>query len=114
MRDDRQRLLDILEAIDRIDRYASRGRQAFDADELIQSWVVHHLEIVGEACRSVTPEFERAHPEIPWSAIVGMRNILIHQYFGIDRDAVWAAVEGDLRSLRAAVQRILEDEAGRG
>ena len=108
MRDDRERLADILEAIERIERYAVRGRQAFEDDELIQSWIVHHLEILGEACRSVSYEFRAGHPEIPWGPISGMRNILVHQYFGIDADAVWAAVVRDLPPLAIALRAALD------
>lgn len=52
MRDDRERLLDIVEAIERIEKYTVRGRTAFDEDELIQTWVLHHLQIIGEAVRA--------------------------------------------------------------
>jgi uncharacterized protein with HEPN domain len=61
VRDDRVRLGDILEAIERIDKYAGQGREALHDDELIQTWVVHHLMIIGEACRALSPEF-RATP----------------------------------------------------
>ena len=107
MRNDRERLLDILEAIDRIERYASQGRAAFDEDELIQSWMVRHLEILGEAVRGLSPEFLAEHPEAPWSSIIGMRNILIHRYFEIDREAVWAAVATALPGLKAQVENLL-------
>lgn len=93
MRDDRQRLLDLHEAIERIERYAVHGRETFEQDELIQTWIVHHLEIIGEAVRALSAEFRAQHPNVPWSSIIGMRNILIHQYFGIDTAAVWAVVE---------------------
>lgn len=107
MRDDRERLLDMLEAIERIERYARQGRLAFDDDELIQSWTVRHLEVLGEAVRGLSPEFLAAHPEAPWSSIVGMRNILIHRYFEIDREAVWAAVEQALPPLKANILAML-------
>ena len=55
MRNPRERLLDILYAIAAIDRYAERGRPAFDADELVRTWIVHHFEIIGEAARSLPP-----------------------------------------------------------
>ena len=56
MRDDRERLLDILEAIERIEKYTSKGREVFKDDELIQTWVVHHLKIIGEATRALSSE----------------------------------------------------------
>ena len=109
MRDDRQRLLDILEAIERIERYSSRGRDAFFGDELIQTWVVHHLQIIGEATRRLTDEFRAAHPDAPWSKIVGMRNLMVHAYFGIDRDIVWQVVDRDLPVLRERIAAIVEE-----
>lgn len=96
MRDDRQRLLDLHEAIERIEKYAVQGREAFEQDELIQTWIVHHLEIIGEAVRALSDEFRAQHADVPWSSIIGMCNILIHQYFGIDTAAVWAVVEHNL------------------
>ncbi len=63
MRDDRERLLDILEAIERIDRYAVHGREAFDNDELIQGWITHQLQIIGEAAARITTDLHAAHPE---------------------------------------------------
>lgn len=110
MRRDLDRLQDVLEAIDRIRERTALSREAFDADPLVQVWVVHHLEIAGEACRSLSPELRSRHPEVPWSAIIGMRNILVHDYFGLNLDEVWSAVERDVPRLRAQVRAILEDE----
>ncbi len=78
MRRDRQRLEDILEAIERIEKYASGGRESFDRDELVQTWIVHHLQIIGEAARGLSDEFRSAHPDVPWAQIAAMRNILVH------------------------------------
>lgn len=110
MRDVPERLRDIQEAIERITKYTVQGREPFDQDELIQTWVVHHLEIIGEAARSIPLDFKLLHPEIPWKQISGMRNILVHVYFGIDKDIVWAVVERDLPVLRAGIRAILEME----
>jgi hypothetical protein len=66
---------------------------------------VHHLEIIGEACRGLSTELKGRHPEVPWSAIVGMRNILVHDYFGINLDEVWSAVERDLPTLHEQISR---------
>jgi uncharacterized protein with HEPN domain len=80
MRSDRGRLADILEAIEKIDRYVSRGRQAFEADEMIQVWVVRHLQIIGEAANKVSPDTIMRLPEIPWGKMIGMRHVLVHGY----------------------------------
>jgi len=107
VRDNRERLLDILEAIERIERYAARGREAFENDELLQTWVVHHVQIIGEAARKVSESLRRGHPEVPWAQIVAMRNVLVHDYFGVDTEEVWVAVERDLPDLKRKLQAIL-------
>ncbi|HEX3100251.1 MAG TPA: HepT-like ribonuclease domain-containing protein [Pyrinomonadaceae bacterium] len=109
MRDDRERLLDILEAIERIEKYTARGRSVFDEDELIQTWVLHHLQIIGEAVRALSPETTSKTEEIEWSRIVGMRNILVHNYFGIDTEVVWAVIENDLQTLKSNIKEFLND-----
>lgn len=107
MRNDRLRLNDIEEAIQRIERYTVRGEEAFQTDELIQTWVVHHLQLIGEACRAFPAEFRDRHPSIPWSQIIGMRHILVHHYFGIDTEAVWLAATHDLPPLKLQVSSII-------
>jgi uncharacterized protein with HEPN domain len=107
LRRDRQRLEDILEAIERIEKYASGGRATFDRDELVQTWVLHHLQIIGEAVRGLSDEIRRAHPDIPWAQIAAMRNILVHDYFGIDLEEVWTAVVRDLPQLKARIAAAL-------
>ena len=109
MRDDRERLLDILEAIDRIDRQAKRGRDVFETDELVQTWMIHHIEILGEATRNVSQELREQYANVPWREMVAMRNVLAHDYFGIDVEQVWTTVEGDLPPLRGQVEAILRE-----
>ena len=108
MRDPRERLEDILEAIGHIGRYAARGREAFEADELIQSWFVRHLQIIGEAARALPEEIRAKMPDIPWSKVIAMRHILVHDYFGIDTESVWDAVQRDLPSLREKITSLLQ------
>jgi uncharacterized protein with HEPN domain len=108
MRSERERLLDILEAIERIEKYAEEGKEIFESDELIQTWVVHHITIIGEACSKLSNEFQARYANVPWADIIGMRNILVHHYFGIDTDAVWSVVEHDLPELKFNVQAILK------
>ena len=75
MRSDRASLLDILDAIVGIEKY--RGtRESFDADERTQAWMVSRLQIIGEACRHVSAEFQDRHQEVPWRLIIGMRHHL--------------------------------------
>ena len=109
MRDDRERLLDIVEAIDRIQEQAQRGRDIFETDKLVQTWMVHHIEILGEATRAISKELRMGYPKIPWRAMVAMRNVLAHDYFGIDIEQVWATVQGDLPALKTQIEAILQD-----
>ena len=109
MRGDRERLLDIAQAIERIEKYAQRGRQAFESDELIQTWVLHHLQIIGEASRELSENTKAGHPEMPWQDIVGMRNILVHRYFAVDTELVWAAVQDDLPVLKRKIAAMLAE-----
>lgn len=88
MRSPRERVLDMLEAVNRIEKYAARGRQAFEADELIQTYLPHYLQVLGEAAFKLPADFHKEHPAIPWSRLRGMRRILMHDYFRIDPDVV--------------------------
>ena len=107
MRDDRERLQDVLEAIERIEKYASRGRAALFEDELVQTWVVHHLVILGEACRALSAGFRAAHPDEAWALAAGLRNVIVHEYFGIDLEVLWGVVERDLPKLKRLVEQTL-------
>jgi uncharacterized protein with HEPN domain len=108
MRSDRERLVDILEAIEKIERHTTGGKEAFDSDELLQVWIIHHLQTVGEAASKLDREFQDGCPEIPWAQIVAMRNILIHDYFAVDLDEVWIAAERDIPRLKKAIVAILD------
>jgi uncharacterized protein with HEPN domain len=76
---------------------------------LIQTWVVHHITIIGEACRTLSDDCQARYTNVPWADIVGMRNILVHHYFGIDTEAVWSVVERDLPELKLNIQAILKN-----
>jgi len=84
LRDDKERLRDINEAIEKIEKYVSIGYQAFAEDERTQIWIIHHLRVIGEASNRLSDELTQRNQDIPWADIVGLRNILVHQYFGID------------------------------
>ena len=106
-RRDQDRLQDILDAINAIERHASGGRARFYQDELIQVWCLRHLEVIGEAASRLSDEIRTASAAIPWREIVAMRNLLIHGYFDVDWDEVWNVVERDLAGLKANVHALL-------
>ena len=114
MRSDKELLLDILEAIGKIERYASKGKEVLFEDELIQTWIVYHFQIIGEAANHLSDSLQEEHPDIPWPDIVAMRNVLVHQYFGIDLEQIWDTTNIDLPVLKANVEKILKDRDSSG
>jgi uncharacterized protein with HEPN domain len=109
MRREADRLQDILDAIVAIERYSSQGRQEFDEQELIQIWVVHHLQIIGEAANSLSTDLLNQYSEVPWAQIIAFRNIVIHEYFRVSLNLVWAVVQNNLPSLKILVERMLQE-----
>jgi uncharacterized protein with HEPN domain len=116
VRDPKERLKDILEAIANIERYAARGQEVFEQEELIQTWVLYHIQLIGEAAAQLGKAFHQAHPEIPWAQIVAMRNVLVHEYFGVDLQEVWRTVERDLPVLKHKIEALVKrlEELGYG
>jgi uncharacterized protein with HEPN domain len=76
-----------------------------------QDAVVRRIEIIGEAVRNIPVEFQNAHPEVPWQKIAGMQHKLVHEYFGVDLELVWAVVESDLPVLKKHVEELLRNSA---
>lgn len=112
MRSDKERFLDIAEAITNINRYLSRGQSAFEADEMFQVWVVRNLQIIGEAANRISEETQAKYPSIPWKKIIGMRHILVHGYFEIDLEIVWSVIQNDLPDLEVQVKKTLDQITG--
>ena len=102
----RERLQDILEAIQHIQPHTAIGRQGFEQDELV------HLQIIGDVDRALPDETRNSIPEIPWSEIIGMRHVLVHNYFGIDTELVWNVVENQLDALRTVIESFLKQQPG--
>ena len=107
MRNPAERLRDILEAISAIERHLGGDKTAFEHDELRQTWFLRHLQIIGEAARTLPMEVQTLAPEVPWPKIIGMRNVLVHGYFDIDTDIVWQAVTNDVPALKPAILSLL-------
>lgn len=107
MREPKERLCDILEAIAAIERHLHRGKDAFQQDELLQGWFVRNLQIIGEAARGLPEDVKALAPEIQWTKIIGMRNVLVHGYFDIDADIVWEAASKDALALKSPIEQLL-------
>ncbi len=99
MKDVRTFLLHVLESIEIIEKHTQdMSRDEFMEDAKTQDAVLRRLEIIGEAVRNAPIDFRDKCPEIPWKAIAGTRDILIHEYFGVDLELVWEIVERFARS----------------
>lgn len=106
-KDPRVYLAHILEACQKIGRFTAEGRARFMDDVMIQDAVIRNLEIIGEAAKRLDDGYRADHPEIPWRALAGLRDVLIHQYEGVDLEKVWAVVERDLPGLERALVGLL-------
>ena len=105
---DRLFLGHVLEAIAAIENFTAEVRAYFMADPKTQSAVVRQIEIVGEAIKNLDPALVASEPAVPWRQIAGTRDRLIHGYFKVNLDAVWAMVEQDLPPLKQNALRMLD------
>jgi uncharacterized protein with HEPN domain len=104
------RLLDIIEAIDNIAVYThGMSFEAFLNDNKTKDAVVRNIEIIGEAARALEPAIKRKHASIPWNDIIGMRNIIVHVYFGVLPKVIWDIVTTELPKLKIQAQTIYDD-----
>ncbi len=115
MKDERTYLLHAVEAIDAILSYTVEGREVFYADGKTRDAVIRNIEIIGQAVKGVSDATRALEPDIPWRQIAGMRDKLIHEYFGVDLALVWDVVERDLPNVRPRLEELskrLASEAG--
>ena len=102
-------LIDIQEAIERIrENPAGMNSQEFRKDRKTPDAVVRNLEIIGEASKSLPPQTKELAPDVEWRKVAGLRDILSHEYFGVDVDIVWDVIQNKLPGLLRAVERLLE------
>jgi uncharacterized protein with HEPN domain len=102
-------LLDILECIERIEKYTIRtSLKQFLKNEQIIDGVVRNLEIIGEAAKNIPRDIRNQAPEIPWKKIVGFRNILVHEYYNVDLENTWYIIDKQLPALKKQTRVLLK------
>ena len=89
---------------------ADQTWEEFSENEVVQSAALHQIGVIGEAARKLSPEIRAAHPELPWSQIVGMRNTVVHEYFRIELTKVWSIIQTDIPVLIAVVEPLVPPE----
>ncbi len=109
MRRDANRLADMVEAADDAIAFAAgRDRAALNTDRLLEAGIVEKIIIIGEAAGRVSEAFRRAHPEMPWADIIGMRNVIAHAYWEVDHYVLWRTVTDDLPTLLTTMRPLLD------
>jgi len=109
VKDDRVFLAHIRDAIQKIDAFTAGGRDEFLATPIVQDAVIRNLEVIGEAAKGLSDELRIANPDIPWKQIAGMRDVLIHHYFGVKIETVWQVVIQHLPPLGERIRKLIDE-----
>lgn len=102
-------LIYIAECIHRIEDCAAEGKDAFLSNDVLQDAVLRNLQTLAESTQRLSGTIKFAHRDVPWRNLAGLRNLLVHDYLGLDMNFVWAVVEQDLPSIKEKIQTILHE-----
>lgn len=109
MKDEQVYIQHIIESISKIEVYVEGvSKEKFMEKSLIQDAVIRKIEIIGEASKMISEKTRSKNPKIPWKDIAGMRDKLIHSYFGVDLDAIWETVKKDIPTLKKELQKLAD------
>jgi uncharacterized protein with HEPN domain len=111
MKNDHAYLCHIRDSIVKIESYATVGKKTFMTVSHWQDAIIRNLEIIGEATKRLSKPLKEQYPKVPWRNIAGLRDVLIHDYMGVDLESVWNVVENDLPPLKKHINTILADLA---
>ncbi len=114
MKDDQLYLTHILECLERIEKYTTDGREAFMESTLIQDGVLRNLQTLSESTQRLSDVIKQKHTEVDWRGLSGFRNVLVHDYLGVDLNTVWQLVEDRLPALRLSMQAIQAELESKG
>lgn len=111
-RSDIDYLRDILDAIASTEEYLhDYDYDTFFSDNRTRDAVIRNLEIIGEAVKKLSPAIRSKYSEVPWRSVAGLRDVLIHDYFGVDYEDIWEIVSTDLKELKQQIQAVISQEA---
>ncbi|MEN4005760.1 MAG: DUF86 domain-containing protein [Methanobacteriaceae archaeon] len=100
---------DILESMDKIERYISDlTYETFEKNDLVVDAVIRNLEIIGEASKNIPENVRGKYPDIPWKRMIGLRNIVIHEYFGVDLTIIWKIITKNLPETRSEIESMFK------
>jgi uncharacterized protein with HEPN domain len=103
-------LEDVRDCMNKINKYVNgMSFEDFDQNQLVIDAVARNLEVIGEATKYVPTEIREKYPEVPWKSMIGLRNILIHEYFGIDEQIIWQIITSDFKKTKPLIEKIIED-----
>lgn len=108
MKDDKVYLINIIECIEKIELYTKLNKEEFMNSSLIQDAVLRNLEIIGEATKKITPELRNYCSNNAWRQMAGLRDILIHDYMGVDLKTVWNVIENELPVIKDKIKTLID------